>query len=339
MIAMRWSVLLIGLLVAVHVPVIFAGFFAPYHFAEQNREFPFAPPSRLHFVDASGSFHWRPFVYAWKTGADGSYDEDHQRIYEIKLFVRGRNSVVGKPDSLHLFGLEAPGRLFLLGTDAFGRDEFSRILYGGRVSLFAGFMGTVIALLVGTVVGIASGYYGKGFDAIVMRLVELFLALPWLYLLFAVRAVLPLRIKSTDVFLVLIGIVGLVGWAGPARLLRGIVLSARERNFVLAAQAMGASDLHILRWHVLPQTYPTLATMATLLIPQFILAEVTLSFLGLGVGEPNASWGSLLAELQKYNVLVSYWWMYSPAIVLVGLFLAYGWVSESLQRKFSTAVL
>jgi peptide/nickel transport system permease protein len=126
---------------------------------------------------------------------------------------------------------------------------------------------------------------------------------------------------------------GLVGWARPARIVRGLVLSLRERTFVLAARAMGASDLHILRRHVVPQTVNTMLTMAALLVPQFILAEVTLSFLGLGVGEPIPSWGNLLAELQKYSVLTSYWWMYLPAIALVALFLAYHSASAALQER------
>jgi len=335
----RRTTLLISLLVALHLPVILAGFFAPYDYALQDRDLPFAPPSRLHFVDQTGAFHLRPFVYAWKQSPLGdAYEEDQTRMFNLRLFVTGAPyAAVGVWTSrLHLFGVEAPARVFVFGTDGFGRDEFSRALYGGRISLLAGFLGAAVALLAGGALGIVAGYYGKWLDTVVMRLVELFLALPWLYLLFAVRAVLPLRIKTTDAFLLFIGVVGLVGWARPARLVRGLVLSAKERNFVLAARAMGASELHILRWHVLPQTYRTILTMAALLVPQFILAEVTLSFLGLGVGEPIPSWGNLLTELQKYNVLVSYWWMYLPAVMLVVLFLAYYWASETLEERFAT---
>jgi len=258
-------------------------------------------------------------------------------MHKVIFLVTGSQySVIGGWTSrLHLFGTEG-GRIFLLGTDDFGRDEFSRTLYGGRISLLAGLLGAAVALLAGGSAGVLSGYYGKWVDAWVMRLVELFLALPWLYLLFAVRAALPLRIKTTDAFLLLIGVVGLVGWARPARLVRGLVLSTKERHFVLAARAMGASDWHILWKHVIPQTYGILLTMAALLVPQFILAEVTLSFLGLGVAEPVPSWGSLLSELQKYSVLSSYWWMYVPAAVLVILFLAYHWASSVLQEKFAS---
>jgi peptide/nickel transport system permease protein len=326
-------------LLILHLPVLFAGFFSPNDYAAQNRELPFAPPTRIHFIDESHNFHVRPFVYAWKEDSNGSgegtYSEDHARIFPIRFFVSDSNDSGGEltKNHWHFFGVEKPGSLFLFGTDDFGRDEFSRMLYGGRISLFAGAVATTIALSLGVVFGIVSGYYGKWVDALVMRGVDLFLALPWLYLLFAVRAVLPLQIKTTQTFLLLIGVIGIVGWARPARLLRGLVLSAKERNFVLASRAFGASDFHILRRHILPQTYGTLLTLAALLLPQFILAELTLSFLGLGVGEPMPSWGNLLAELQKYNVLTSYWWMYLPALSLVALFLAYYWVSKTLEDR------
>ncbi len=253
-----------GLLVVLHLPVMFAGFFAPYGYAEQNRELSFAPPTRLHFVDALGTFHFRPFVYDWKqTAASGPYEEDRTRAHAVQLLVRiaVNGETPARAAQLRLFGLGDTGRLFLFGADSFGRDMFSRMLYGGRISLLAGFVGAAVALLLGGTMGIVSGYCGRWVDAVVMRLVDLFLALPWLYLLFAVRAILPLRIKTSDAFLVLIGVVGLIGWARPARLVRGIVLSAKERNFVLAARAMGASRLHILRWHVLPQTYRSMLTM------------------------------------------------------------------------------
>jgi len=326
-------------LVGVHLVIFFPGFFAPYDFAEQHRDFAFAPPTRMHFVDQTGKPHLLPFVYPLQPSADGidDYTEDRTRECRVRLFVSGPPyQVLGFWTlRLHLLGVEAPGEIFLFGTDGFGRDEWSRMLYGGRISLAAGILAAAAALFAGAFLGLLSGFYGGWLDAAIMRLAELFLALPWLYLLFAVRAVLPLHIKTTDAFLILVGVVGLVGWARPARLVRGIVLSAKEKNFVLAAKAMGASNAHVLRVHVLPETYGVLLTTAALLVPQFILAEVTLSFLGLGVGEPIPSWGNLLAELQKYSVLTSYWWMYLPAIALVLLFVVYQWASSVLQEKFA----
>jgi peptide/nickel transport system permease protein len=336
---------LIAVLIVLHFPIIFPGFFAPNEYAAQNRDFPFAPPTRLHMIDSNGRMHLRPFVYGLKEstneGGESSYVADRTQTFPLRLFVtRHQNSASGSQTTrLHLFGVDAPGSIFLFGTDDFGRDEFSRMLYGGRISLFAGLIATVIALSLAALMGISSGYYGAWIDSTIMRCVDLFLALPWLYLLFAVRAVLPLQIKTTQTFLLLAGVIGMVGWARPARLLRGIALSAKERNFVMASRGMGASDFYILKRHILPQTYGTLLTLGALLLPQFILAELTLSFLGLGVGEPMPSWGSLLAELQKYNVLTSYWWMYLPAFSLVFLFLTYHWVAKTLEERVAKVSL
>jgi peptide/nickel transport system permease protein len=328
----RASILLGAFVVALHAPILFANFFAPYSPSEQNRDFPYSPPNRPHFIDASGQFHLRPFIYAWKAATTGTdYEADRSKPEPIYFFVR---SAANQP--IHLFGLKnSDARIFLFGSDAFGRDQLSRVLYGGRISLLAGFLGTAIALAFGVTIGLLSGYFGKWTDATAMRLTELFLALPWLYLLFAVRALLPLRIRTTDTFLLLIAIVGFVGWARPARIVRGLVLSAREKTFVHYARAMGASHLHILRWHIVPQVARTALTMAAYLVPQFILAEVTLSFLGLGIGEPVPSWGNLLAQLQTYSVLVSDWWMYLPVVVIVLFFLAYHWLSQVLEARFS----
>src|SRR3974377_1051109 len=164
-----------------------------------------------------------------------------------------------------------------------------------------------------------------------MRTSEVFLVLPWLYLLFAVRAFLPLRMSPVGTFLLLIAIIGAVGWTRPARLVRGIVLSTKERNYVLAARGFGASDWYLLRRHVLPQTRGVLLTQAAILIPQYILAEVTLSFLGLGVSEPVPSWGNLLSALQQYSVLTSYWWMILPGFLLVLVFLGYYVLARSFE--------
>jgi peptide/nickel transport system permease protein len=328
---------LLSLFIAMHLVVIFPGFFSTQGYAEQSRDLPFSPPTRLHFIRPDGHFSLRPFVYGWSQSAldAGTYDIDYSQIYPIHFLVKGSTYTIveGIEASRHLLGVEKPSRLFLFGTDDLGRDEFSRMLYGGRISILAGWIGTAIALFTGAIVGLISGYSGRWVDSVTMRLVELFMALPWLYLLFAVRAILPLRIETTDTFILLIAVVGIIGWARPARLVRSMVLSAKERNFVLAARAMGASNFHILRKHILPQILALLLTMAAYLIPQFILAEVTLSFLGLGIGEPVPSWGTLLAELQKYTVLVNYWWMYAPGIALVALFLIYHWASSTIQQK------
>jgi peptide/nickel transport system permease protein len=229
--------------------------------------------------------------------------------------------------------VETPGRISLFGTDGLGRDQFSRFLFAARLSLFAGLLATALALLMGLLIGMVAGFYGSITDTVLMRVAELFLALPWIYLLLAARAFLPLHLSAPQTFLLLVTMIGSIGWARPARLIRGIVLSGKQRNFVLAAKNMGASDAYLLRKHILPQVYGVVLVQAAFLVPQYVLAEITLSFLGLGVGEPAASLGNLLGTLQQYHVLVSYWWMFLPGIGLIPIFLAYFAVANALQRR------
>jgi peptide/nickel transport system permease protein len=289
------------ILLGLHLAVLLAGFLAPYDYAEQHRDFPYAPPTPLHFAP-------RPFVY----GTTLEFQEERQHVYPIRFFTGGR-----------LFGVDRGGVVFLAGTDGYGRDVFSRILYGGRISIANGLIATLLALGIGLVWGSASGFAGGWMDRAMMRGSELFLALPWLYLLLAVRAFLPLHISPVQAFLLMVAIIGSVGWVRPARLVRGMVLSLRERPYVEAARGFGGGPIYVIRRHILPETTGLLVTQATVLIPQYILAEVTLSFLGLGVGEPVPSWGGMLAEARQYHALVSHPWMLAPGGAIFVLLLGY----------------
>jgi peptide/nickel transport system permease protein len=331
--------LALGALTAVHLAALSAGFLAPYPPLEQDRALPYAPPMRLHFVDAEGRFHLRPFVYplAARTGAGETYEEDRRRPFPLRFLVAAAETAGAATIGIRLFGVDEPARIFLLGTDGFGRDQLSRLLHGAQISLFAGLLATILSLGLGWMLGTLAGFYGRGLDALVMRSAELFLALPWLYLLFAVRAALPLHVAPAQAFLLLVLVIGFVDWARPARLFRGVVLSARERSYVVAARGFGASDLYLIRRHIAPQTFGLLLTQAALLVPQYILAEVTLSFLGLGVSEPEPSWGNMLSALQRYHVLTSYWWMWAPGLALVPVFLAYYALAEALHRRAGPA--
>ena len=308
--------------------LLFAGFFAPYSPAEQHRDFAYAPPVRLHFVDQGGHLHLRPFVYgiAVAEGDGFQYREDQSRVYRIQFFEH-RNG------ALHFLTVEPQGEIFLLGTDGYGRDIFSRILFGGRISLAAAALATFLSLVIGTGLGAIAGYFGGAFDAIIMRGAEIALALPWLYLLLAIRAILPLHISATETFVLVSGVIGVVGWARPARLIRGVVLSARERSFVTAARGFGASEWYLLRRHVLPQTWGIVTTQAVILIPQFVTAEAALSFLGLGMAEPLASWGNMLSAFQQFQVMSSYWWMAAPAAALVIVSLTYFNLADVVHAK------
>lgn len=324
-----------------HLLLFCAGFFAPYDPTMQHRDRPWAPPSRVRFIDSDGVLRLRPFVYedvARGGAADGSGTVRRQRV-PVRFFVRGSEySLLGFRADRHLVGVEGPARLFLFGSDEYGRDIFSRLLHGGRISLLAGWAATLLSLGLGLLLGLLAGFHGRWVDEAVMRLAELFLALPWLYLLFAARAFLPLHVDPRDAFLLVVAVVGAIGWARPARLIRGVVLSARERKYVVASRGFGATDLYLLRHHVLPHTYGILLTQAAILIPHYMLAEVTLSFFGLGVAEPMPSWGNLLASLQRYHVLTSYWWMFLPAAVLVAVTFTYQVLANSLHERLKGAI-
>ncbi|HMH05404.1 MAG TPA: ABC transporter permease [Terriglobales bacterium] len=330
-------------LVLLHAAIVFAGFVAPYDPTSQNRDLPFVPPVNLHFIDAQGHFHLRPFIYPSIPRLQSlyEYEESRDREYPIHCFVKGPEYKIAGLFSArtHLFGVDTPGQIFLAGSDNYGRDQFSRVLYGGGISLAAGLLATLISLSLGFLLGTISGFYGRWIDESLMRIAELFLVLPWLYLLLAVRAFLPLHISPIQTFFLLVAVIGAVGWGRPARLVRGVVLSAKTRKYVAASRGFGASDAYILRRHVLPHTYGVLLTQAALLVPQYVVAEVTLSFLGLGLSEPLPSWGNLLANLQQYNVLVSYWWMFAPGLALIVFSLGYLAVADAfLKRLQSTTV-
>ena len=333
----RWpSIGWVVFLAVFHVAVMLAGFLAPYHFAEQHRDFPFAPPSRIHFWDQPGHFHLRPRVFRMEPDlVTGAYREDPARAYPLQFFLpmKPGDSAGLLPLGRRLFGVEAPGVIFLLGSDGYGRDVFSRVLYGGQVSLLTGLAASFLSLGLGLVLGTASGFWGGWADQLLMRAGELFLALPWLYLLLAARAFLPLHIDPVQAFLLLVAIIGTVGWVRPARLIRGVVLSARERGFVLAARGFGASAGYLIRRHVLPMTFGVVLTQATVLIPQYILAEVTLSFLGLGVADPVPSWGNMLAEARQYQTLVSHAWMLAPGLATIPVLLGYLRVADGLLER------
>ena len=319
-------------LALLHVGAAGAGFLAPYDPAEQDRSAPLAPPTPIHFRDPEGAYHARPFVCA---GGNASRLEDCQQRFPVRFFVSGPGrSILGLFRSgWRLVGVSSPGGLHLMGTDAYGRDQLSRFLYGGQVSLLRGLLACAISMAAASLLGMLAGYFGGWVDDALMGAAEISLALPWLYLLVAVRALLPFDEPPRTAFLIICLLLGLAGWARPARLIRATALAARERAYVLASRNFGASSPHILRRHILPQLLPVCATQSSLLIPRYILAEVTLSFLGLGVNEPVPSWGNMLAPLQHYSALIQGWWLFLPALILVPTSLAYFSVAKRLATE------
>jgi peptide/nickel transport system permease protein len=299
------------LLVVLYAMALLAPFLAPYAESDIDRERFFHPPTPLHFRDADGHWHLQPFVYGSRAGADQSYVTERTQRYPVHLFVRGaRYKLLGLlPSDRHLYGVEAPGRIFLMGADDTGRDEWTRLLFGSQVSLTVGVVGILISFTLGLLLGGVSGYFGGWVDVCIMRSSELLLSIPGLYLIVALRGVFPLELPSQQTYLAIVAILAFIGWASLARVIRGMVLSLRQAEYVLAAEALGASSLRIIVRHILPNTMSFTIVAATVAVPGFILGEVFLSFLGVGVQPPAASWGNMLNAARSQRVLTSFPWM------------------------------
>jgi peptide/nickel transport system permease protein len=320
--------------VALHAIVFAAPWIAPYDAAVLHRETPLAPPTRIHFVDAHGRWHARPFVCAIaQSPATLEYAEDCGVRYPIRAFVT-RTEPFGFTTRTvrRLFGADPPGHVFLLGTDQFGRDMLSRLLEGARVSIGMAIAATAIALALALTAGAIAGYAGGVVDAMVSAGTELVLALPWLYLLVAVRAALPLSLPPAEGILVIVLLLGFLGWARPGRLVRAVVATARERDYVAAARTAGASTPRILVRHVLPEVSGLAAVTAVVLIRQFVLAETALSLFGLGVPEPIPSWGSMLAAAQRPHALTDTWWLLAPVGGLIVVCVVYYGLARALRQ-------
>jgi peptide/nickel transport system permease protein len=238
----------------------------------------------------------------------------------------------GIPCDWHLFGTTGTGKLNLLGTDEQGRDQFSRLVYGGRISLFIGLIGVLISFPIGMILGGIAGYFGGWIDAVIMRIAEVLMTLPSLYLLVALASVLPDRVSSSQRFLLIIIITSFISWAGLARVIRGQVLSIKEREFVQAARAMGAKPFYIIIRHVIPQTATYSIISATLAIPSFIVSESVLSLIGLGIQPPDPSWGNLLSVATNTSILIFQpWLIWPPAILIILTVLSFNLLGDGLR--------
>ncbi len=318
----RWGA---ALLLVFYLAVIAADFVAPYSPTEAQAS-GLLPPTPIYWRDQAGKW-LGPHVYPVAQGTIDLETGDRQLIVDrsqpspVRLFVNG-----------HLFGTIGAGRINLLGTDEQARDQFSRLVYGGRISLFIGLVGVAISFPLGMIVGGIAGYFGGWVDATLMRLVEVLMTIPTIYLLIALAAVLPPSLSSTQRFFLIVVITSFVSWAGLARVIRGQVLSIKEREYVQAAQAMGGRSLYIILRHVLPQTATYIIISATLSIPSFIVAESVLSLIGLGIQQPDPSWGNLLSLATNASVLVLQPWLVAPpALLIVLTVLAFNLLGDGLR--------
>ncbi len=328
-------------LLALYAIALFAPFIAPYDPQDQlpgdHGSQTFHPPMRVRFRDHEGGFHLRPFVYGtvqqFTPLRDIVYPLDAAQQNAVRFFVSGAPyKLLGLiPSTIHLFGVEKGRAIFVLGTDEFGRDYFSRLLYGSQISLSVGLIAIFITFSLGMLIGGISGFYGGVVDDLIMRLCEILMSVPDFYLLLALAAALPITLSPVTVYILIIVILSFIGWAGMARVVRGMVLSAREREYVEAARALGVSDLKIIIRHILPTTFTYAIVGATMAVPGYILAEAGLSFLGLGIREPMASWGNMLSAAQNLTTLQSRPWILAPGVTIFITTLAFNFLGDGLR--------
>jgi len=339
------------ILSTLYLTAIFAGFLAPYDYREQVRREPSAPPTSIRFFDVEGRFHLRPFIHRRQLidARNGVYQEDASRIYPLTFLARGSSyNLIGLANTeRHLFGAELPAestslqdvpKVHLLGTDQLGRDRFSRLLYAIRFSLLVSPAGTILACLIGVAFGSISGYAGRHIDSVMMGVADTVIALPSLILILAARAAFPPELPPMTAALLLIGIFAVTGWAEMARLTRSLVMATKRLDYVTAARSIGLTEFQILRRHILPNIAAPLLIQATLLLPVFLLAEVALSFLGVGLQEPEPSLGNMLSSAGDLSLLRNApFLMLAPAIPIFLFVLGVrliGGRSGSLKTRF-----
>jgi peptide/nickel transport system permease protein len=324
------------IMLTLYTAAIFADFVTPYLPEQRFPDLTYHPPSAIRVFDQGRPR--LPFLYQTIAVRDPStlglsYTTDKSITIPVRFLARGEpHKVLGLiPTDRHLFSVDAPNGIFLLGTDKLGRDVFSRTIYAARLSLSVGLIGVALSFLIGITLGGVSGYFGGAVDTIIQRVIEFLISIPTIPLWIALSAALPRDWSVVQVYFGIVIILSLVGWGGLARVVRSKLLELRELDYVLAARVAGVSEADIIRVHLLPNFASYLIVSLTLDIPGVILGETALSFLGLGLRAPAVSWGVLLQDAQNIHSIALYWWTVVPALFVVVTVLAFNFLGDGLR--------
>lgn len=333
----RMALVSVVIVALFYLAAIFADFVAPTDPNQVNAKWTFMPPQQIQFSH-EGQWQW-PFIYGATFELDPKtfqslYETDTSVQYPVRLFVEGTPyKMWGLIESnIHLIGVEDPNApFFLLGTDRLGRDVLSRITFGARISLSVGLLGVFITMTLGIIIGGFSAYYGGWFDLVVQRIIEFLRSMPTIPLWLALSAAMPPTWSSFRVYLAIIVVLSLISWTWVAQVVRGRFLSLKNEEFVTAARVNGAREFRIVMLHMVPSFFSYLIAELTLSIPEIIIGETTLSFLGVGLRPPTISWGVLLKEAQGLqNVALAPWLLY-PGLFVVLVVVAFNFMGDGLR--------